>query len=166
MRERESGEMEIGFGGTDSGFQGAVKSLDSHFAKADALLQVVHDKLENEFQTTYPGNANPLELRARTKRLQDELPLLREECDKLLAAKQDLIDRARTTLVKNRTSLCQLRTRAGLRVNSDADDPIYSAFVKTLEEWDQQMKTVKPAVTESDHCERPDLNLELFRSNW
>jgi hypothetical protein len=32
--------MEIGFGGMDSGFQGAVKSLDSHFAKADALLQV------------------------------------------------------------------------------------------------------------------------------
>jgi hypothetical protein len=29
-----------------------------------------------------------LKLLARAKRLQDELPLLREECDKLLAAKQ------------------------------------------------------------------------------
>ena len=32
--------------------------------------------------------ANPLKLLARTERLQDELPLLREECDKILAAKQ------------------------------------------------------------------------------
>lgn len=32
--------MEIGFGGMDGGVQGAVKTLDSHFAKADALLQV------------------------------------------------------------------------------------------------------------------------------
>lgn len=29
-----------------------------------------------------------MKLLARTKRLQDEIPLLREECDKLLAAKQ------------------------------------------------------------------------------
>jgi len=28
------------FGGTDSGVQGAIKTLDSHFAKADAILQV------------------------------------------------------------------------------------------------------------------------------
>ena len=32
--------MEKGFGGIDSGFQGAIKTLDSHFAKADAVLQV------------------------------------------------------------------------------------------------------------------------------
>lgn len=50
MRERESGEMEIGFGGTDSGFQGAVKSLDSHFAKADALLQVILILFQLEFE--------------------------------------------------------------------------------------------------------------------
>lgn len=48
--------------------------------------------MRNLFDISFPWfsceQANPLELRARTKRLQDELPLLREECDKLLAAKQ------------------------------------------------------------------------------
>jgi len=83
-------------------------------------VQLVNNKLEIEFEVTYPGNvssfssclilafvncnshwilltflswlhanqANPLKLLARAKRLQDELPLLREESDKLLAAKQ------------------------------------------------------------------------------
>lgn len=32
--------MEIGFGGMDGGVQSALKSLDSHFAMADARLQV------------------------------------------------------------------------------------------------------------------------------
>lgn len=154
--------MEKRFDVMDGAFQGAVKTLDAHFAKADAILQIVHSKLEHEFEETYPGNANPLKLLARTKRLQDELPLLREECDKLLAAKQDLIDTARTTLVKNKTLLCQLQARAGLLVSSDSEDPVYSSFVKTLEEWDQQMEMV--SVTESHQFTRPDLNLELFRS--
>lgn len=154
--------MEKRFDVMDGAFQGAVKTLDAHFAKADAILQIVHSKLEHEFEETYPGNANPLKLLARKKRLQDELPLLREECDKLLAAKQDLIDAARTTLVKNRTLLCQLQARAGLPVSCDADDPIYSSFVKTLEEWDHQLEIV--SVTESHEFTRPDLNLELFRS--
>ncbi|KAG0627700.1 hypothetical protein M758_2G221600 [Ceratodon purpureus] len=156
--------MEIGFGGMDGGVQSALKSLDSHFAMADARLQWVHQKLANEFEGTYPGNANPLKLLARTERLQDELPLLREECDKILAAKQNLIDLARTTLVKNRTLLRQLQGRAGLPVTSDADDPIYSSFVKTIEEWDQQVKA-NAAVTDIDQSELPDLNLELFRAN-
>jgi len=147
------------FGGTDSGVQGAIKTLDSHFAKADAILQLVNNKLEIEFEVTYPGNANPLKLLARAKRLQDELSLLREESDKLLAAKQDVIDAARTTLVKNRQLLSQLQIRSGLPVSSDADDPVYSSFLKTLEEWDQQLEMV--SVTENAH---PDLNLELFRS--
>lgn len=101
-----------------------------------------------------------MKLIARTKRLQDELPLLREECNKLLAAKQDVIDSARTILVNNRQLLCQLQARAGL---PDTDDSVYSSFTKTLEEWDQQTDDFD-AGTESEQYARSDLNLELFRA--
>lgn len=38
--------MEKGFGGMDGAFHVAVKTIDAHFAKADAILQVEFDYLQ------------------------------------------------------------------------------------------------------------------------
>jgi hypothetical protein len=51
-------------------------------------MQLVLHKLEAEFETAYSNSVNPLKLISHLKRLQEELPILQEECDKLLAAKQ------------------------------------------------------------------------------
>ncbi|KAI3468371.1 hypothetical protein Pfo_025034 [Paulownia fortunei] len=53
---------------------------------------------------------------------------LKDQCRELLAAKQDLIDKARTLLVGNRTLLQRLQASTGIRVTSDADDPAYVSF--------------------------------------
>ncbi|KAH9565501.1 hypothetical protein CY35_04G081700 [Sphagnum magellanicum] len=154
--------MESRYSSTGKASEAAVKTIEAHFVNADAALQLVLHKLEAEFETAYSNSVNPLKLISHLKRLQEELPILQEECDKLLAAKQDLIDIARNNLVKNRTWLRQLQARAGLTVVSDADDPIYSTCTKALEDWAKQLEIpTSDAVIEGA---QPDLNLELFRS--
>ncbi|XP_068322105.1 uncharacterized protein [Pyrus communis] len=50
-----------------------------------------------------------MKLVSRIKKIQEELSTLEDQCRELLSAKQDLIDKARTTLVGNRNQLHQLQ---------------------------------------------------------
>ncbi|KAK1367591.1 Spindle and kinetochore-associated protein 2 [Heracleum sosnowskyi] len=106
----------------------AVDNLLNLFTIANRDLNVVENRLEKEFQKIYPQNANPMELVSRIKKIEDELVFLKQECGHLLAAKQDLIDKARTTLVGNRLSIQRLQASTGVPVTSDSDDPAYNNF--------------------------------------
>ncbi|KAB2635339.1 hypothetical protein D8674_025873 [Pyrus ussuriensis x Pyrus communis] len=57
----------------------------------------------------HPDNANSMKLVSRIKKIQEELSTLEDQCRELLSAKQDLIDKARMTLVGNRNQLHQLQ---------------------------------------------------------
>ncbi|KAF5957414.1 hypothetical protein HYC85_004639 [Camellia sinensis] len=110
----------------------AVDNLVNLLTKASHDLTLVQHKLEKEFQQIYPDNANPIKLVSRIKKLQQDLSSLKEQCRVLLAAKQDLIDKARTTLVGNRSSLQRLQASTGIPVTSDSDDPAYTNFNQVI----------------------------------
>ncbi|KAJ0445991.1 putative spindle and kinetochore-associated protein [Helianthus annuus] len=66
----------------------AVDGLVNLFIKANNDLNIVQNRLDKEFREIYPDNANPMKLVARIKKIQDELPSLKEQCRELLSAKQ------------------------------------------------------------------------------
>nr|DAD27507.1 TPA_asm: hypothetical protein HUJ06_028975 [Nelumbo nucifera] len=119
----------------------AVDNLLNLFTKASYDLSVVQHRLEKEFQNIYPENANPMNLVSRVKKIQDELSSLKDQCRELLAAKQDLIDQARTTLVGNRSLLQRMQTSSGLPVTRDFDDPAYADFNQIIDEWTAQLRS-------------------------
>ncbi|KAK6158714.1 hypothetical protein DH2020_006028 [Rehmannia glutinosa] len=125
----------------------AVDGLLNLFTKANRDLSAVHNKLHKEFQ-----QANPMRLVARLKKIEEEMSSLKDQCRELLAAKQDLIDKARTLLVGNRTQLQRLQASTGVPVTCDADDPAYVNFNQIIEEWAIQVKS------KAENEEEPDSN--------
>ncbi|XP_051151436.1 uncharacterized protein LOC127265600 [Andrographis paniculata] len=138
----------------------AVDGLLTLFSKANRDLSLVHNKLYKEFQQVYPENANPMKLVARLKKIEEEMSSLKDQCRELLAAKQDLIDKARTLLVGNRTMLQRLQASAGALITSDDDDHAYQSFNQVIDEWTAQVKSR----TEEDDAEpgSNDINKLLF----
>ncbi|RVW23393.1 hypothetical protein CK203_098198 [Vitis vinifera] len=100
----------------------AMDGLLNLFTKANHDLTLVQHRLEKEFQQIYPHNANPMILVSRIKKLQEDLFSLKEQCQELLAANrhwqfdlfEDLIDKARTTLVGNRSLLQRMQAPMGI----------------------------------------------------
>ncbi|KAG8375378.1 hypothetical protein BUALT_Bualt10G0093800 [Buddleja alternifolia] len=137
----------------------AVDGLLSLFTKANRDLSMVHNKLYKEFQQVYPDNANPMKLVARLKKIEEEMSSLKEQCRELLAAKQDLIDKARTLLVGNRTQLQRLQASTGFPVTNDADDPAYASFNQIIEEWAVQ---VRSKAEDEEEPGSNDINQMLF----
>ncbi|KAK4389001.1 hypothetical protein Sango_2237100 [Sesamum angolense] len=137
----------------------AVDGLLSLFSKANRDLSTVHNKLHKEFQQVYPDHANPMKLVARLKKIEEEMSSLKDQCRELLVAKQDLIDKARTLLVGNRTLLQRLQASSGAPVTSDADDPVFASFNQIIDEWTLQVKS------RTEDEEKPgsnDINQLLF----
>uniref|UniRef100_A0A2N9GCL9 Ska2 N-terminal domain-containing protein n=1 Tax=Fagus sylvatica TaxID=28930 RepID=A0A2N9GCL9_FAGSY len=56
-------------------------------------------------------------------------------------AKQDLIDKALTTLGGNRTFLQQMQASVGIPLISDSDDPAFANFNKIVDEWEAQVRS-------------------------
>ncbi|KAL0312182.1 UNVERIFIED_CONTAM: hypothetical protein Sradi_5617500 [Sesamum radiatum] len=137
----------------------AVDGLLSLFSKANRDLSTVHNKLHKEFQQVYPDHANPMKLVARLKKIEEEMSSLKDQCRELLAAKQDLIDKARTLLVGNRTLLQRLQASSGAPVTSDADDPAFASFNQIIDEWTLQ---VKSRTEEEEEPGSNDINQLLF----
>ncbi|KAK6158756.1 hypothetical protein DH2020_006070 [Rehmannia glutinosa] len=137
----------------------AVDGLLNLFTKANRDLSAVHNKLHKEFQQVYPDHANPMRLVGRLKKIEEEMSSLKDQCRELLAAKQDLIDKARTLLVGNRTQLQRLQASTGVPVTCDADDPAYVNFNQIIEEWTIQVKSKAENEAESDSN---DINQLLF----
>ncbi|MFS8030126.1 putative spindle and kinetochore-associated protein [Helianthus anomalus] len=139
----------------------AVDGLVNLFIKANNDLNIVHNRLDKEFREIYPDNANPMKLVARIKKIQDELPSLKEQCRELLSAKQDLIDKARTTIVGNRASLQRLQTSMGIPVTNDSDDSAYTNFNEVIDEWALQVRS-KTGKETHEGSDSEDINKMLF----
>ncbi|KAK4435730.1 hypothetical protein Salat_0736500 [Sesamum alatum] len=137
----------------------AVDGLLSLFSKANRDLSTVHNKLQKEFQQVYPDHANPMKLVARLKKIEEEMSSLKDQCRELLAAKQDLIDKARTLLVGNRTLLQRLQASSGAPVTSDADDLAFASFNQIIDEWTLQ---VKSRTEDEEEPGSNDINQLLF----
>ncbi|CDP07912.1 unnamed protein product [Coffea canephora] len=119
----------------------AVDGLFNLFNKANNDLAMLHDRLDKEFKQIYPDNANPMKLVARIKKIQEEVSSLNEQCRELLAAKQDLIDKARVILVGNRSLLQRLQASTGVPVTDDSNDSAYTNFNQIIEEWTVQVRS-------------------------
>uniref|UniRef100_A0A2N9FT68 Protein FAM33A n=1 Tax=Fagus sylvatica TaxID=28930 RepID=A0A2N9FT68_FAGSY len=104
------------------------------------ISSVVQHRLEKEFQQVYRDNENPMKLVFRIKKVQEDLLTLKEQCRELLKAKQDVIDKARTTLVGNRTLLQQMQASMGITLISDSDDPAFANFNQIVDEWEAQVR--------------------------
>ncbi|KAF8400468.1 hypothetical protein HHK36_013766 [Tetracentron sinense] len=119
----------------------AMEDLVNLFTKANHDLSVVHFSLHKEFHSVYPVNVNPMKLVSRIKNIQEDLLSLKEQCRELLVAKQDLIDKARTTLVGNRRLLQRMQASSGLPFTSDCDDSAYTNFNQIIDEWTAQVRS-------------------------
>ncbi|KAF6137890.1 hypothetical protein GIB67_014019 [Kingdonia uniflora] len=136
----------------------AMDDLVNLLTKANNDLTFVQNRLEKEFHQTYPHNANPLMLVSRMKKIQEDLSILKDQCRHLLAAKQDLIDKARTTLVGNRNLLQRMKASSGIPSTS-FDDPTYTNFNQIIDEWIAQVRSKTGDKHDSDS---QDINQLLF----
>ncbi|KAG6739190.1 hypothetical protein POTOM_056776 [Populus tomentosa] len=166
----------------------ATDSLVNLFTKANNDLTLVQLKLEREFQQIYPDNvifllfffieliyyyhyyyyyyyyfkmqANPVKLVNRIKKVQGDLTVLKDQCQELLAAKQDLIDKARTVLVGNRNLIQRMEVSIGVDVTGDAEDPAFVNFNQIIDEWTTQVRA--RTGDEKHDSEAEDINKLLF----
>ncbi|CAK7353994.1 unnamed protein product [Dovyalis caffra] len=138
----------------------ATDSLVNLFTKANNDLTLVQFKLEREFQQIYPDNANPVKLVNRIKKLQGDLTVLKDQCQELLAAKQDLIDKARTVLVGNRNLIQRMEVSMGFDVTGDAEDPAFVNFNEIIDEWTTHVRARTGDETHDSDAE--DVNKLLF----
>ncbi|XP_050216518.1 uncharacterized protein LOC126667572 [Mercurialis annua] len=138
----------------------AADSLVNLLKKANHDLNLVQLKLEKEFQQVYPDNANPMKLVNRIKKVQEDLSALKEQCRELLAAKQDLIDKAQTTLVGNRTQLQRMQASMGITTTPVDEDPAFANFNQIIDEWTAQIRS--RTGDEGQNSESENINNLLF----
>ncbi|KAM7269373.1 hypothetical protein ACFE04_024870 [Oxalis oulophora] len=139
----------------------AVDNLVNTLTRANHDLTLVHYKLDKEFQQLYPHNANPMKLVSRINKIQEDVVALKDQCRQLLLAKQDLIDKARTILVGNRSTLQRMQPSLGISTLDDAHDPAFANFNQVVDEWATQVRT-KTTGEEVDDSEPEDVNKLLF----
>ncbi|KAL6633394.1 hypothetical protein ACP70R_026065 [Stipagrostis hirtigluma subsp. patula] len=113
----------------------AVNNVFSTLAGACATLADVERRLDLEFRASYPDHVNPAKLVARVKRIQEEVAALKELCRDLLARKQELIDRMRTSLAEQRVATQRLLAASGLPPMADADEAALASLNEVIDEW-------------------------------
>ncbi|CAN1341783.1 hypothetical protein LINPERPRIM_LOCUS39281 [Linum perenne] len=142
----------------------AADGLVNLLTKAHHDLADVQFKLEKEFQQTYPDNANPVKLVNRIKKVQDEVTELKHQCRELLAAKQmflqDLIDKARATLLGNNNVIHRMQVSTGIPPTSVDDDPAFADFNQVIDEWKTQVRS--RTGNEVQDSDGQDINKLLF----
>ncbi|KAG2298652.1 hypothetical protein Bca52824_035124 [Brassica carinata] len=115
--------------------------------------------LDKEFQKIYPENANPMKLIQRIKKLQEDVTVLKDQCLVLLSAKQDLVDKAQTSLVGNYNLIQKMNASLGESTNGDADD-VLADFNQIIDEWTMQVRS--KTVGETEEPDKEDINKLLF----
>ncbi|KDP33491.1 hypothetical protein JCGZ_07062 [Jatropha curcas] len=138
----------------------AADSLVNLLTKANHDLTLVQLKLEKEFQQVYPDNANPMKLVNRIKKIQGDITALKEQCRELLVAKQDLIDKAQTTLIGNRSLLQKMQASMGIPITSADEDPAFANLNQIIDEWTVQVRS--RTGDEVQNSEPEDVNRLLF----
>ncbi|GAX73808.1 hypothetical protein CEUSTIGMA_g1259.t1 [Chlamydomonas eustigma] len=108
---------------------------------------------------------NSVLLYKRIKRLSQQLPILKSECQQLIEQKQALVDAAKAQLTGNRQSLVELAAKCNIAVDSDVGS--FKDFTSALESWDLQaanhMSDLQNEPTQS-YLSREDLNKALAGS--
>ncbi|EEF46843.1 uncharacterized protein LOC8274152 [Ricinus communis] len=138
----------------------AADNVVNLLKKANHDLILVQLKLEKEFQQVYPDNANPMKLVNRIKKIQEDLSILKEQCGELLAAKQDLIDKARTSLVGNRNQIQRMQASVRIPLTTVDEDPAFANFNQIIDEWTAQVRS--RTGDEGQNSESEDINNLLF----
>lgn len=138
----------------------AMDDLENLFSKTNHDLTLVQTKLSKEFQQTYPDDVNPMKLISRIKKVQEDLSSVKVQCRQLLSAKQDLIDKARATLVANRSLVQRMQASSGVLPTSDSDDLAYTNFQQIIDEWTVQFRSETGA--EKHDFDSENINQLLF----
>ncbi|CAK8569938.1 unnamed protein product [Lathyrus sativus] len=137
----------------------ATEVLVKLFRNANQELEILHKRLQKEFHHLYPDNANPMKLASRIKKVLEDVSSLKEECPKLLAAKQDLIDKAQRGLVESRNLLKRMQSSVGIPFTGE-DEEAFANFKQVIDEWtDQTRSKIGNEPCDSDSG---DLNRLLF----
>ncbi|KAJ3695425.1 hypothetical protein LUZ60_000802 [Juncus effusus] len=134
----------------------AVDDLMTVLSEASSNLSAVQDHLLAEFQRSYPDRVNPCKLVARIKKIQAELVSLKELCRELLSEKQELIDKARASLVAQRNPIQKLLASSGLPLMNESDEATYTNLDQIIAEWSATVRTKK------EDGDSEDINKMLF----
>ncbi|CAL5194557.1 unnamed protein product [Lathyrus oleraceus] len=137
----------------------STEGLVKLFRNANQELDILHKRLQKEFQHLYPDNANPMKLASRIKKVQEDVSSLKEECPKLLAAKQDLIDKAQRGLVESRNLLKCMQSSVGIPFTGE-DEDAFANFKQVIDEWTDQTRS--KTGNEPHDSDSGDLNRLLF----
>ncbi|XP_004498821.1 uncharacterized protein [Cicer arietinum] len=137
----------------------ATDGVVNLFTKANHDLSMIHHRLEKEYQQIYPDNANPMKLVSRIKKVQEDISTLKGQCHELLAAKQDLIDKAQRVLVENRNLLQRMQSSVGIPFTGE-DDAAFTNFKQVIDEWTDQVRS--RTGNETHDSDSGDLNKLLF----
>eukprot|EP00775_Hariotina_reticulata_P006432 gene6432-6662_t len=138
-----------------------LTSLDR---SAVALNMIAHT-LENEFAERFGHTgANPLEVAKRLRRLQRDLPALKQECQALLSAKQELIDSAQRVLDNNSSQLQQLSSKAGFSLPDDQG--VHDAYSTAVQEWEEQLLHRRLDAAVRPHAPQPVSRKLLQWGRW
>ncbi|KAL4444277.1 hypothetical protein ABPG75_012014 [Micractinium tetrahymenae] len=119
----------------------AAEGLVAALQRAQAELEWVAGRLEEEFaEACRKGrDINTPSLLTRLNRLRRELPALAEECQRVLSAKQELVDAVKLGLTANTEQLRQLRRRAGIPADA-ASDETYASFSAAVKEHEARLQ--------------------------
>jgi len=137
--------------------------LSTSLETAEADLEFVAHRLQQELGSTYSSKANPMVLLRRIKKLQELLPDVRMAAEEVLVAKQEMVDTLKNTLMANATALDRLQHTSGAPV-SEHHIAVTAGVHAALKEWDLQIGLQQGVIGINDLLSRTDLNTNLFSS--
>lgn len=118
------------------------------------------------FSRMYARLQNPLQLLQRVKALQDDLPRVQEEWQKVMVAKQTIIDLARQQQMSNRRTLKQLSLAADIEAVG-RDEP-FNRFRSIHEGWEKENRSRVEMMQVELHghtlLASEELNIEVMRT--
>uniref|UniRef100_A0A7S1HNX1 Protein FAM33A n=1 Tax=Hemiselmis andersenii TaxID=464988 RepID=A0A7S1HNX1_HEMAN len=117
--------------------QAASLELEQQFAKCTEDLDSIAKKLDADFEGSDAYKRNPLQILQRVKALQDDLPRVQEDWQRVMVAKQTIIDVARQQQVASHRALKQLNLACGLPEREELQEP-FERFQDIREGWEKE----------------------------
>jgi len=159
------------------------QSLELIFQKADSDLQFVVHRLEAEFNKKLQNSKqNPLKIIQRIKRIQEDLPVIQEDIERIVACKQSLLEDSQRILFSNGMLLERLQMSVGDRPLSLGEigaykkgvemHPSYQQFNNVIENWEKDAqgytlsKFLYPTKKSSERVEEKNEKMKSEQSNW
>eukprot|EP00002_Diphylleia_rotans_P021440 TRINITY_DN4170_c0_g1_i3.p1 TRINITY_DN4170_c0_g1~~TRINITY_DN4170_c0_g1_i3.p1 ORF type:complete len:325 (+),score=70.23 TRINITY_DN4170_c0_g1_i3:52-1026(+) len=124
----------------------ATKLFESEFRKTWADLSYVAVKLEADYGSKYDmhdkSGLNPMRILKRIKKLQDDIPKLREELETVMIQKHMLMDACHRNLSQNRSKILRFQQQLGQNPISDDADQVYRDFLAIKNAYGNQVADV------------------------